>query len=159
MSSYFCVVVASACMLMGGISFASDEHLMVHDAWVREAPPNMKMLAGYFTVVNLSGEDKELVDATSDQFEKVELHKTMHEGGMAKMIAQKSVTIPKQGTIHFKPGSLHLMLINPKKHLKAGDKVNITLKFAQGDELKVTAEVKKASGGEEHMHEHMHRDH
>jgi copper(I)-binding protein len=156
MGNYLRIFAVSACMLMAGTSFAAEEHLMVHDAWVREAPPNVKMLAGYFTIMNFSGKDKELVAASSDQFEKVELHKTVQEGGMAKMIAQKSVKIAKQGTVAFKPGGLHLMMMNPKSQLKAGDKVNITLKFAKGDELKVTAEVKKATGGEENMHEHMH---
>jgi copper(I)-binding protein len=155
MGYFFRVFAVSALLISSANCLAANEHLMVHEAWVREAPPNAKMLAGYFTIMNFSGKDKELVGATSDQFEKAEIHKTVQEGGMAKMIAQKSVIVPKQGTVSFKPGGLHLMLMNPRKPLKAGDKVNITLKFDKGADLKVTALVKKATGGEEHMHEHM----
>ena len=155
MSHLLRAISVSAFLLVSGSSFAANEHLMVHEAWAREAPPNVKMLAGYFTIMNFSGKDKEIVGASSDQFEKVELHKSMQEGGMAKMVAQKSVMVPKQGTVSFKPGGLHLMLINPKKPLKAGDKVNITLKFAKGADLKMNADVKKATGGEEHMHMNM----
>jgi copper(I)-binding protein len=55
------------------------------------------------------------------------------------------------------------MLINPKSPLKAGDKVDISLKLKKGGDLKMTAVVKKGSAmqGEshEHMdHEHMHHD-
>ena len=142
-------MAVSVFLLIGGNSFAANEHLMVHDAWVREAPPSMKMLAGYFTIMNSSDRDKEIVGASSPQFERVELHKSMEEGGMATMVAQKSVKVPKQGTVKFKPGGLHLMLIKPKKPIKAGDKVNITLKFANSPDLKMTAEVKKATDGEE----------
>jgi len=155
MRNIFRVISMSAFVLISGSVSAANEHLMIHEAWVREAPPNVKMLAAYFTIMNFSGKDKEIVGASSDQFEKVEIHKSVEEGGMAKMVAQKSVTVPKQGTVNFKPGGLHLMLINPKKPLKAGDKVNITLKFDKGENLKMTADVKKATGGEEHMHEHM----
>lgn len=159
MNVFFRAITVSAVIFVSGNSFAANEHLMVHEPWVREAPPNAKMMAGYFTIMNFSGKDKEIVGASSAQFEKVELHKSVEEGGMAKMIAQKSVTVPKQGTVKFQPGGLHLMLVNPKKALKAGDKVSITLKFAKGGDLKMTAEVKKATGGEEHMkmneHENM----
>jgi copper(I)-binding protein len=156
MVNFFRVISASVFMLMVGNTIAANEHLLVKNAWVREAPPNAKMLAGYFTIMNFSGKDMKITGASSGSFEKVELHKSVQEGGMAKMIPQKSVTVPKQGTVKFQPGGFHLMLMKPKKPLKAGDKVNITLKFAKGDDLKMTAVVKKAMGGGEHMHMNMH---
>jgi hypothetical protein len=149
-------------MFVAGNSFAADAHLMVMDPWVREAPPNAKMLAGYFTIMNHSGKSAEIVGASSDKFEKVELHKSVQEGGVAKMVAQPSVEVGKHATVKFQPGGLHLMLINPKAPLKAGDKVDITLKLKKGEDLKMTAVVKKGGSMEGHDHEHMehmHHDH
>jgi hypothetical protein len=117
------------------------------------------MLAGYFTIMNHSGKSTQIVGASSDKFEKVELHKSVQEGGVAKMVAQASVKVDKHATVKFQPGGLHLMLINPKAQLKAGDEVNITLKLKKGDDLKMTAVVKKGGSGQEHKHEHMHHDH
>jgi len=152
-------MVIAILMSVAGNSIAADAHLMIMDPWVREAPPNAKMLAGYFTIMNHSGKSVEIVGASSDKFEKVELHKTVHEEGVAKMIAQPSVEVGKHATVKFQPGGLHLMLIEPKTKLKAGDKVDITLKLNKGDELKMTAVVKKGGAKEEHSHEHMHHDH
>jgi copper(I)-binding protein len=152
-------ITLTVLLLVAGNSLAADAHLMIMDPWVREAPPNAKMLAGYFTIMNHSGKSAEIVGATSDKFEKVELHKTVQEGGVAKMIAQPSVEVGKQATVKFQPGGLHLMLINPKAPLKSGDKVDITLKLKKGDDLKMTAVVKKGGAQEEHQHEHMHHDH
>ncbi len=151
-------VILAGLMFVAGNSLAADAHLMVMDPWIREAPPNAKMLAGYFTIMNHSGKSAEIVGASSDKFEKVELHKSVQEGGVAKMVAQSSVEVGKHATVTFQPGGLHLMLINPKAQLKAGDKVDITLKLKNGDDLKMTAVVKKGGATEEHSHEHMHHD-
>ncbi|MGD8593991.1 MAG: copper chaperone PCu(A)C [Gammaproteobacteria bacterium] len=155
-------MIVTVLMFVAGNSFAADAHLMVMDPWVREAPPNAKMLAGYFTIMNHSGKSAEIVGASSDKFEKVELHKSVQEGGVAKMVAQPSVEVGKHATVKFQPGGLHLMLINPKAPLKAGDKVDITLKLKKGEDLKMTAVVKKGGSMEGHDHEHMehmHHDH
>ena len=152
-------IIVTVLMFVAGNSFAADAHLMVMDPWVREAPPNAKMLAGYFTIMNHSGKSAEIVGASSDKFEKVELHKSVQEGGVAKMVAQPSVEVGKHATVKFQPGGLHLMLINPKAPLKAGDKVDITLKLKKGEDLKMTAVVKKGGSMEGHDHEHMEHMH
>jgi copper(I)-binding protein len=146
-------------MLFTSTAMAADPHLMIMDPWVREAPPNAKMLAGYFTIMNHSGDSTEIVGASSDKFEKVEIHKTVQEGGVAKMIAQPSVEVGKHATVKFQPGGLHLMLMNPKGPLKAGDKVEISLKLKKGSDLKMTAVVKKGGAMQEHSHEHMDHEH
>ena len=135
--------------------FAADSKVMIHDAWVREAPPNAMMLAGYFTIMNKSKHDLSLVGASSPQFKKVELHRSIMKNGMAKMVAQKKVTIHANKTVKFKPGSYHLMMMHPLKPLKAGETVELTLKFSDGKTMKFKAPVKKGSGalkGHEHMH-------
>lgn len=143
-------------LLLAANSYAAGGHMMIHDAWVREAPPNAKMLAGYFDIMNHSDKDTALVSATSDSFEKIELHKTEMDAGVAKMKKQDSVNIAAGKTVKFEPGGLHLMLINPKQAIKAGNKVELTLSFSNGDSMKVTAEVKKAQAQQQGGHEHHH---
>jgi hypothetical protein len=130
---------------------------MIHEAWVREAPPNAEMLAGYFSIMNMSKHNKIIVGASSPQFKNVGLHRSINEGDMAKMVAEKEVEIHAGQTVKFEPGSYHLMLMHPAKRLKAGDTVELTLKFSSGDTMKFNAPVKKANGVQ-HMdeHEHMH---
>ena len=127
--------------------------VMVKDAWIREAPPNAKVLAAYMTIENHTNSEKVLTSASSPAFGKIEIHKTVHKGDMATMEEQKELPIATHGTVKMQPGGLHLMLFTPNKKLKAGDKVSITLKFTDESTNAVDAEVKKATGSSGH-HDH-----
>ena len=60
--------------------------------------------------------------------------------GMRKI---DSLEIPAGGSVELKPGGYHIMLIDLTRELKAGDKFDITLKFANAGDVKVTAEVRE----------------
>ena len=125
-------------------------HLMVDNAWIREAPPGATALAGYLTIMNHADKPRVLVGASSSAFGMVMLHRTVMEGGMAKMVHQQMIEIPANGSLTFEPNSYHLMLMKPKQQLKAGDKVDITLEFKNGDTMVVTHEVRADMGGMDH---------
>ena len=135
--------------LWAGLAQAGG-HLMVDNAWIREAPPGAAALAGYMTVMNHGDQPRMLVGASSPAFGKVMLHRTVMEEGMAKMVHQHMVEIPAKGSLTFEPNGYHLMLMKPRQQLKAGDKVDITLEFKNGDTLVVTHEVRAGMGGMEH---------
>lgn len=142
-----------------GAALAGD--LMVMDPWVREAPPGSKALAGYLVIHNHGKQDRQLVGADSAAFDHVELHRSVFEGSMARMVPQTSMPIPAGGQLELKPGDYHLMLMQPKQALKAGDSVQVTLRFDDGSSEQVAMPVKKAAagmeGGHMHDHEHMHK--
>ncbi len=125
-------------------------HLMVDDAWVREAPPGAMALAGYMKVHNHGDKERVLVGAESPAFESVMLHKTVFEGEMSKMVHQHMITIPANGMVSFEPNSYHLMMMKPKQALKAGDKVSVILHFKNGDTQEVSHEVRSGMGGMGH---------
>lgn len=118
----------------------------VSDAWVREAPPGAMMLGGFMMIANHSDKATSLVKASSPDFGMVELHRTMDQDGMMKMVHQEKVDIPAKGSTVFKPGDYHIMLMRPKKDFKAGDHTMITLGFADGSEVKVKYTVRKGEG-------------
>lgn len=133
--------------------------VMIKDAWVREAPPNAKVLAAYMTIENHTSKEKVLTGATSPAFAKIEIHKTVHKGDMATMEEQKELPIATHGTVKMQPGGLHLMLYTPNKKLTAGDSVSFTLTFADGSTSAVDAKVKKATGSSGHEHHSDHSEH
>ncbi len=137
---------ALALSLLMGVptSFAAESGLIVEDPWVREAPPVAKVLAAYLVVDNKSGQVRVLKGASSPAFERVEIHKTEVRDGVANMLRQDQVQIPAQGSLVFKSGGYHLMLIGPKKSLRAGDQIALSLSFANGEEIALQAEVRKA---------------
>ena len=126
---------------------SADKYLTVHDAWVLSAPPNAKVLAAYMKILNQSSEPRFLTGVTSRRFEKVEMHRTVMQGDVMKMIRQEQMDIPPQGSLSLEPGSHHLMLINPKSGLREGDHVYIELRFDNGEAIRVKALVRSAREG------------
>ncbi len=131
-------------MLVAAAVSAAESGITVENAWIREAPPGASAMAGYMVVKNHGTSDKVLVGASSDAFADVMLHRTIVDNGMAKMVHQVSITVPAKGEVIFEPNGYHVMLMGPKKPLKAGDKVEITLKFKDGETVKVVHEVRAA---------------
>ncbi len=132
--------------------FAQDS-IEVAGAWINEAPPTVKVLAGYFTISNLANESVDLVAASSPAFEKIEFHLTETQDGVARMQKLDTVTIPAQSDFSFVPGAHHLMLFNPATAPKAGEKIPLQLTFSNGVSIDIEAEVKR---GELPPHHHHH---
>lgn len=136
---------------------AAGHGVMVENPWIREAPPTASALGGFMVVMNHADKAAILVGASTAVAEEVQLHRTVMEDGMAKMIHQHMIEIPAGGQVEFKPGDYHLMLMKPKQALKAGDKVEIILQFKDGGTLPATFEVRAMGGmGMDHgsMHKH-----
>jgi hypothetical protein len=123
-------------------------NVVIKKAWIREAPPVMKMLAGYMELHNMGKNAVMLRSVNCSDFDRVEIHRTEIVNGMAEMKPASNVIINPGKVLTFKPGGYHLMLINPHKPLKAGDKVDFTLNFSDGSSQPFTATVKKGNGME-----------
>ena len=150
------LMLLSALLFAGALSADRGLHqheLTVEGAWIREAPPVAKVMAGYLTIHNPAQEPAVLEGAESPLFDRIEIHRTGMKGGMAGMERQRSVTIPARGQLEFVPGGLHLMLMGPKKPLAAGSMATITLRFKGGQKLPAQFTVRAAGeGGSQHGH-------
>jgi copper(I)-binding protein len=142
-------------LLMGlmGTALAADG-VMVMNAWIAEAPPTARMNAAYMDIMNHTDKKRVLTGVTSKQLGHVMMHSTIMEDGVAKMRHMDKVVIEPNQTVSFAPGGKHLMFSAPEKPLKAGDKVDMTLNFANGDNMDVTFTVKKQSGMSGGGHHH-----
>jgi hypothetical protein len=99
----------------------------VSELWLREAPPNARMLAAYVTVENQTQNELKIVGAYAADFGMTEIHKTVEVDGMLKMREQKELILETGAKIVMEPGGLHIMLMMPKKKFKAGDEARICL--------------------------------
>lgn len=134
-------------------SFASDHshaRLEVHDHWVREAPPSAKVLAAYLSLHNHTDKTRTILSVTSPQFGRVEIHRTEMKDGMARMMPVSKIILSSHGKVLFEPGGLHLMLFNPKKKYRSGDKIRLTLHLSDKSTFDFTAPVKKGHGKVDH---------
>lgn len=116
----------------------------IDQAWVREVPPNMMMTAAYMRIKNITDEALVLTSASSPDFDEVEIHKTVIEDDIARMLPMKDLPIPIQGEVILVPNGLHMMLIDGKRTLKTGDTVDLTLQFAADKTQTITLAVKRS---------------
>lgn len=126
------------------VLYAGDT-LSVLDAWILEAPPGMRVMAGYMTVRNDTADSHELTGISSTQFERVEMHRTIYENDQARMEKQEIMKVESGETLKFEPGGSHLMLFNPVKRFKNGDEIELTLILKNGSNLDANAQIRRHS--------------
>ncbi|HUC63230.1 MAG TPA: copper chaperone PCu(A)C [Alphaproteobacteria bacterium] len=115
----------------------------VEGAWARSTASVAKNGAAYFTIVNSGKDADKLVAAASPVAATVQLHRTVDENGVMKMLPVASVPVKAGGTVAFKPGSYHVMLIDLKAPLEAGQSFPLTLTFEHAGKVEVTVKVMK----------------
>ncbi len=69
------------------------------------------------------------------------IHSTIREDNTLRMVELKEVEIVKE--VDFKPGGMHIMLIDLKEDLKEGDTIKLNLKFRKAGEKEILVPVKK----------------
>jgi len=122
---------------------AEQAGISVRGAWVRESPPGMAMTDGYMMLQNKTSRPQVLVAARSSAFETVTIHRSVARQGMTGMEHTPKIELLPNESLFFAPGGYHLMLLNPKRILRAGDRVDIQLEFRGGLVLPVSYEVRK----------------
>lgn len=126
----------------------------ITDSWVREAPPASRVLAAYMQIINLTDSDLSITGITSPDFEAVELHRTVVEDGVARMLPVPDVTVPAGGSIMLEPGGLHLMLFDPLRPLQQGDRVTLVLHRSDAICITLSVPVLRSTGTEHVHHQH-----
>jgi copper(I)-binding protein len=127
-----------------GTAARSDQPVMdvqVTEAWIRWLPANLPA-GGYMTVTNRGAATRQLLGASSLDYEEASVHQTRSNHGMNEMVPVDSVELKPQVPVHFAEGGYHLMLMRPKRPIHPGDRVVITLRFAQGRSIDVPFEVR-----------------
>lgn len=131
----------------GGHTMAS--HVVVSDQWASASDAGMAAVFGVLT--NTGDRDADIIAADSPAAARVELHEVVHEGGGPGVMQPKSggFTVPAGGRHELSPGADHLMLMHLTQPLRPGTDVTVTVRFADGSTLPVTAQVRDFPGGQE----------
>lgn len=127
---------------------ATGPAVTMTDQWVKAAPSGMTGMFG--TLTNSGKTDATMVSASSPSAGKVELHEVVTDGGASTMRPKASgFTIPAGGSHVLAPGADHIMLMDLTGPLAVGSSVEVTLTFADGSTVPVSAEVRDFSGAAE----------
>lgn len=146
--------LALAALLLTPLAQA-DMGVMAHDMYARATPPSAVNSAVFVTLMNQSNKDRVVVSASTPAAGKVELHDVIKDGDVMMMRQIPKISVPANSNVMLKPGSLHIMLFDLKHSLEEGQSIDITLTFANGEELNVKAPVKKVMSGMKKM-DHSH---
>jgi copper(I)-binding protein len=134
----FRLLIAAACALGTLPALAQTT---VKDPWVRGTVAQQKATGAFFQITATGGGT--LVSAASPVAGVVEIHEMSMDGNTMKMRAlPKGLDLPAGKTVELKPGGYHVMLMDLKAPLKAGESVDISLVVEGKDGKKETIALK-----------------
>lgn len=128
--------VAFVGVLLAGHAFAQVD---VKDAWARATVQGQTATGAFMTLTSKEG--ARLLGAASAAAGVVEVHEMAMEGNVMRMRAVKSIDLPAGRAVEFKPGGFHVMLMDLKRPLAAGDKITLDLRIELADKRLVTQPV------------------
>ncbi len=157
MGIFLKTVLSLLTALLSLTAFAAG-HIHVQDPWIRAAPPTVKVLAAYMTIINTGEKARKLIRISSPAFTRIEIHQSVMKDDMAHMKHRTELTIPAQSAVALQPGGLHLMLMEAKKPYHAGDSLTLIMSFLDGEEISVVAVVRSGQKVDKQAtdHHHMH---
>ncbi len=113
----------------------------VDKAWVRGTVAQQKATGAFAQITSAKG--GRLVSVASPVAGVAEIHEMAMEGTTMKMRAlSNGLELPAGKTVELKPGGYHVMLMDLKQPLKAGDTVPLTLVVEGADKQRETLELK-----------------
>jgi copper(I)-binding protein len=112
-------------MLVSDTAAAAAEPVKISHPWVRATVPGQSVAGAYMELT--SNVPAALIAAESPVARKIEPHAMTLDAGVMKMRAVERIELPANETVILKPGGLHLMLVDIKRELKAGDRVPLKL--------------------------------
>ncbi|MBP7522906.1 MAG: copper chaperone PCu(A)C [Leptothrix sp. (in: Bacteria)] len=113
---------------------------VVKDPWVRGTVAQQKATGAFMQITSTQG--GRLLSAASPVAGVVEVHEMKMDGSVMKMGAIPALDLPAGKNVELKPGGYHVMLMDLKKELKAGDTVPLTLVVEGKDGKKESLEIK-----------------
>lgn len=147
---------AASLMFSAGVLAGAADNVLVHEPYVRLAPPNAPATGAFMVIRNGGEKDIKVVKADNPVSKVTELHTHLNDGGVMKMRPVPGIDIKAKGEAVLKPGSLHIMMIDLKAPMKEGDVVPITLTFDDGSSKQVDAKVVRPMAAGMSMKDHKH---
>lgn len=120
----------------------------VKDAWVRATVAQQKSTGAFMALTART--DARVVEARSPIAGVTQIHEMALDKDVMRMREVKGLALPAGQTIELKPGGYHVMLLDLKGQVKAGDVVPLTLVLEDKSGQRSTLEVKataRALGG------------
>lgn len=117
----------------------------VNDPWIPQPVGGVAAMFG--TAVNSTDAAVTLVGGSAPEVGMVQIHEYIKEGTKEVMReVPGGLEVPAGGSVEFKPGSYHVMMMKVKADWQPGDTVPVTLNLSDGSSFTVDATVKSREG-------------
>jgi hypothetical protein len=117
----------------------------ITEPWSRETAEGQNAGGAFMTIANTGTAADRLTGGSSPVAGRVEIHTmTMENDVMRMRQLADGLEIPAGGEVKLKPGSFHVMLMDLKQPLKAGETVPLTLTFAGAGTIETQLDVRPA---------------
>lgn len=154
------IIIATLLSLTASAWAQAPANVEVKDAWVRATVAQQKSTGAFMQLTAVA--DTRVVQVSSPIAGVVEIHEMAMDKDVMRMRAVPALPLPAGKTVELKPGGYHVMMMDLKGPVKAGDVVPVTLVLESKDGLRSTLEVKavarplgNASTGMDHgAHKH-----
>ena len=113
----------------------------ITDAWIRWLPNNLPG-GGYLTMTNLGSRAYVLTGASSPDYGDIGIHQTRNNHGLNEMTPVASIELKPHDTVRFAAGGYHLMMTQPRRSLRPGDRVSVTFRMSDGQTIAASFEVR-----------------
>jgi hypothetical protein len=124
-------------LALAGVATPALAQVQVSDAWARATVTGQKGTGAFMKLT--APEGATLLGGASPVAGVVEIHEMAMEGNVMRMRAlPQGLALPAGKAVELKPGGYHVMLMDLKQTLKAGDKVKLDLQFELKDKKRVT---------------------
>jgi len=101
--------------------------------------------AAYFTLHG-GAKSTTLVEISSADAARVEMHESRMEGGVMRMDKLAEIPVAAGSEVVFAPGGKHAMLWDIGQQAKAAGKLRLTFRFSDGEQLQADAPIEKTGG-------------
>ena len=135
-------------------AFAGQPLVAVDELYVTQPIPGQIAVAAYMRLTNESAQDVHLVSVTTPVARLVQIHTTLHEGGMMRMRELESLAIPAGRTLELAPMGTHLMLVEIDSGLFASGSIALELHFSDGSSQLVDAPLRAIADMAPQGHQH-----
>lgn len=100
-----------------------------------------EVTGGFLTIKNTSAAADRLLGASCGAAMMTQVHETKMDGGVMAMREVTAIEIPAGQIVELKQGGYHIMLMDLKQDVKAGETTACTLKFENAGEVTVELQV------------------
>lgn len=150
-----CATGILAAISIPGCHAGSDDETRILNPRTTATPPNAVVAAAYMDIVSAQGD--RLTGASTPAAERVEIHESRLQDGVARMRPLQDVALAPGQRFSLQPGGVHFMIIGLKQPLVADTRIPFTLHFERAGEMPIELAVSAAgAGAAPHSHDDSH---